>query len=105
MPDRVDLRVIDVTDGGNAVLYADPVQEGEDAPAFNATSDLEAYGRRWRLEFASVPRSELAARMSGLRNTLAIGIIASLLLLEIMLALARTPGRAERQRLEERRVG
>src|SRR3546814_7178925 len=75
MPDRVHLRVIDVTDGGNAVLYADPVQEGEDTPAFNATSDLEAYGRRWRLEFASVPRSELAARMSGLRNTLAIGII------------------------------
>src|SRR3546814_3436555 len=96
MPDRVDLGVIDVTDGGNAVLYADPGHEGEDTPAFNATSDLEAYGRRWRLEFASVPRSELAARMSGLRNTLAIGIIASLHLFGIMLALARTQVRAER---------
>ncbi|MDQ2702009.1 MAG: CHASE domain-containing protein [Pseudomonadota bacterium] len=96
MPDRVRLRVVDVTDGGHAVLYADPAREGDGAPAFHATSDLDAYGRQWRLEFASAPRAELAAGMSGLRNTLAIGVIASLLLFGIVLALARTQVRAER---------
>ena len=95
MPERVHLRVIDVTDGGHAVLYADPPQDG-DPPAFRATSDLEAYGRRWRLEFASAPGSVVLAQMSGLRTTLAIGVIASLLLFGIVLALARTQVRAER---------
>ena len=96
MPDRVRLRVIDVTGGGETVLYADSTPYGSDPPAFQATSDLQAYGRDWRLEFASVPRAIVAARMTGLRTTLGVGVIASLLLFGIARVLARTQVRAER---------
>ena len=96
MPDRISLRIIDVTDGGHAVLYADPAPDTADPPAFHATSDLRAYGRDWRLEFSSAPGSVVAARMAGLRNTLVIGVFASLLLFAIVLVLARTQARAER---------
>ena len=96
MPDRVRLEIADVTDGTQRLLYADPEGSGAQAPAFRATTTLDAYGRRWRLEFASEPQSTLAARMGNLRTTLAVGVLASLLLFGIALVLARTQSRAER---------
>src|SRR5690606_8905555 len=84
------------TDGSHAVLYADPAPDTGDPPAFHAISDLHAYGRDWRLEFSSAPGSVVAARMASLRNTLVVGIFASLLLFAIVLVLARTQARAER---------
>jgi PAS domain S-box-containing protein len=93
---RVRIEVVDVTEAAPRVLYADPEGSGRQAPAFRATTTLDAYGRRWRLDFASEPRVELAARMANLRTTSAIGVLASLLLFGITLVLARTQSRAER---------
>ncbi len=96
MPNRVRLEIVDITDATPQLLYADPQGSGSQAPAFRATTTLDAYGRRWRLEFASEPQAALAARMGNLRTTLAVGVLASLLLFGIALVLARTQSRAER---------
>jgi PAS domain S-box-containing protein len=96
VPDRVNLRIVDITGGASQLLYADPEGKGAQQPAFRATTTLDAYGRRWRLEFASEPQAALAARMGNLRTTLAVGVLASLLLFGIALVLARTQSRAER---------
>lgn len=96
MPNRVGLEIVDVTDGIDRVLYAQPSGEGAQAPAFRANTTLDAYGRRWRLEFASESQAVIAARMGNLRSTLAVGVLASLLLFGIALVLARTQSRAER---------
>jgi PAS domain S-box-containing protein len=76
------------------VLYADEGRAGD--AAFATSTTLEVYGRRWRLDFRSEPAAVIAARMTNLRTTLAIGIVASLLLFGIALVLARTHSRAER---------
>ncbi|MFC7300152.1 CHASE domain-containing protein [Cognatiluteimonas weifangensis] len=90
---RPGLRIVDVT-AGEELLYADPPPAG--APAFAKSTTLEAYGRRWRLDFSSEPWAAIDARMTGLRTTLAVGMLASLLLFGIALVLARTQLRAER---------
>src|SRR5690606_38130769 len=92
-PYRLRLRIVDVSGGGEE-LYADPEWHGDAAFARSAT--LEAYGRRWRLEFRSGPTSALEARMSNLRTTLGVAVLASFLLFGIALVLARTHSRAER---------
>ncbi len=92
-PYRLRLRIVDVSGGGEE-LYADPEWHGDAAFASSAT--LEAYGRHWRLEFRSGPTSALEARMSNLRTTLGVAVLASFLLFGIALVLARTHSRAER---------
>lgn len=91
---RVKLQVIDVTDGGREVLHVDDRDGG--TPAFIVHSTLEAYGRTFRIEYASVPAAEITAGMTNLRSTVAVGILASLLLFAVALVLARTHLRAER---------
>jgi PAS domain S-box-containing protein len=93
---RVRLRIVDVTNGSGQLLYGDPSQSGDMAPAFASSTTLQAYGRRWRLEFWSEPKAVIEARMTDLRITLAAGVLASLLLFGISLVLARTQLRAER---------
>ena len=93
---RVRLRIVDVTDGAGQLIYADPAPPGGGEPAFASSSTLQAYGRRWRLEFSSEPKAAIEARMTDLRITLAVGALASLLLFGIALVLARTQLRAER---------
>jgi PAS domain S-box-containing protein len=93
---RVRLRIVDVTNGSGQLLYGDPSQSGDMAPAFASSTTLQAYGRRWRLEFSSEPKAVIEARMTDLRITLAAGVLASLLLFGISLVLARTQLRAER---------
>jgi len=93
-PHRLKLRIIDVTDGASELLFEDAPDDAP--PAFETSTTLDAYGRQWRLEFRSQSAAALAARMGNLRTTLAIGIIASLLLFAISLVLARTHSRAER---------
>ena len=93
---RVQLRIVDVTDGSGQLIYADPPPPGGVEPAFANSSTLQAYGRRWRLEFSSEPKAAIEARMTDLRITLAVGALASLLLFGIALVLARTQLRAER---------
>jgi PAS domain S-box-containing protein len=93
---RVRLRIVDVTDAAGQLIYADPAPPGGAEPAFASSSTLQAYGRRWRLEFSSEPKAAIEARMTDLRITLAVGALASLLLFCIALVLARTQLRAER---------
>ncbi len=103
-PERLQLRVVDVSDtaapGTGTVLLDEPAEAGPSRsgllPGFHATSTIEAYGRRWRLEFVSGPRAGLDARLRNLRSTLVIGVIASLLLYGIALVLATTRSRADR---------
>ena len=92
-PHRPRLRIVDVTDGARTLLYED-AQAG--APAFEARTTLEAYGRHWQLEFGSESAAVLASRMRNLRTTLVVGVFASILLFGIALVLARTHSRAER---------
>ena len=91
---RVALRIVDVTNGIEQPLYADPAPA--EAPAFTSSAMLEAYGRSWRLDYMSDPLPAIEARMTDLRTTLAVGAFASLLLFGISLVLARTQLRAER---------
>jgi PAS domain S-box-containing protein len=93
---RPALRIVDVTDGIEQPLYTDSAQPDADPPAFTGSTMLEAYGRRWRLDYMSESRAAIEARMTDLRTTLAVGIFASLLLFSIALVLARTQLRAER---------
>ncbi len=90
------LRIVDVTDPVQQPLYADPRGAQQAPPAFLYSTMLERYGRRWRLDFESAPLAEVEARIVGLRTTMGVGILASLLLFGIALALARTQMRAER---------
>ena len=91
-PHRARLQVVDVTGGGDRMVYADP-QVAE--PAFVTDSVLEAYGRRLRLVYASPPEAVITAGMANLRTTAAVGVLASLLLFAVALVLARTHLRAE----------
>ncbi|MCJ0824857.1 CHASE domain-containing protein [Luteimonas sp. 50] len=90
------LRIVDVTGGIEQPLYPDVAPEQADTPAFTSNATLEAYGRRWRLEYRSASQATIEARMTDLRTTLAVGVFASLLLFGIALVLARTQLRAER---------
>jgi PAS domain S-box-containing protein len=89
---RAHLRIVDVTGPGETVLYADPPQAEQ--AAFTRSVPLEAYGRRWRLDFASEPRAEIESRMSGLRTARVAALFAALLLFAVILSLARTRERA-----------
>ena len=60
----------------------------------------EVYGRRWRLDFHLPPAPASALRLDGAQGTIAVGLLASLLLFAVALSLARTQSRA--QQLAER---
>jgi len=98
-PHRMALRVVDMGgDGAGAgqVLYEDPgFAKAADSP-FRTATTVEAYGRQWRIEYASGPRAALDARLRTLRSTLVVGVIASVLLYAIALVLATTRSRADR---------
>ncbi|MFL6593623.1 MAG: CHASE domain-containing protein, partial [Luteimonas sp.] len=94
MPNHPRFRVVDVTDGKEAKLYESPGMS-QDEPAFRTTTRLQRYGRQWRLEFESAPLDEIESRIVGLRPTLVVGVVASLLLFLVTLTLVRTQSRAE----------
>jgi len=91
--DDLNFRIVDVT-GSPTLLYATPAM-GVEEPAFLHQRVLDLHGRRWRLEFESTPLGMAAPRMRQLENMLALGLIASLLLFGMVLALARTEDRAQ----------
>ena len=98
-PQHPSLRIVDLGDGtgaGAGEVLLDDTREARPLPGFHATTNITAYGHRWRLEFASPPRDALDLRMRNLRSTLVVGVIASLLLYGIALVLATTRSRAER---------
>jgi PAS domain S-box-containing protein len=89
-----------IRDGdGAAPLYSEPApaNDGGDADGFTRTLALDLYGRSWRLDFAADAEAALAGRAPELRMTLGAGIIASLMLFGVALALARTESLAERK--------
>ena len=92
--ERSHLRIVDVTDRREQELYADPPQT--EPPAFSRSVPLDAYGRHWRLDFASEPRVELESGMSGLRTARVAGLFSALLLFAVILSLTRTRERARR---------
>lgn len=92
-PHRLEVRIVDTSSGTDEVLYEDP--RGGAAPVFETQTTLDAYGRKWRLEFRSPSTGALSPRHANLRTTLAVGILASLLLFGIALVLARTHSQAE----------
>src|SRR3546814_79819 len=88
-------------EGGGAVLYSDaedPGANGHDSgDIFSRTLSLDVYGRSWELDFSADMQAALAERTPELRMTLVAGVIASLLLFGVALALARTESLAERK--------
>jgi len=89
------VRITDVTDAQPHTLFVPP-GFGTTGAAFRHTGYLDVYGRRWRLDFESRPLAQVEAGISGLRTTVATGLVASLLLFGIVLVLVRTQVRAER---------
>ncbi|MGN6513771.1 MAG: CHASE domain-containing protein, partial [Lysobacteraceae bacterium] len=82
---RARLRVVDITDRQEQVLYADPVQP--EAGAFTRSTLLDAYGRRWRLDYESEPQGALESRMASLRTARVAGLFSALLLSLVILSL------------------
>src|SRR3546814_10429211 len=76
----------------------DPGANGHDSgDIFSRTLSLDVYGRSWELDFSGDMQAALAERTPELRMTLVAGVIASLLLFGVALALARTESLAERK--------
>lgn len=97
---QVALRITDVTDpDAVAELYAEPLPAAaaRDQRLFSRTLVLDAYGRKWQLAFTADAQASLETRAPELKTTLVIGVVASLLLFGIALALARTEALAERK--------
>lgn len=97
------LRLVDVTDAKPRVAYVEEGFLGEGAaklpedrrPAFAESLEMNAMGRRWRLDFESASFDEVRNAIPGLRLTLVSGLLGSLLLFAIAWVLARTQSRAQ----------
>lgn len=88
------MRVVDVTDPAQAVLYTDP--DIGTINTFTHSLQLSVYGRDWRFDFFSGPESAAAPQLVALNNLLIAGIGASLLLFALAWMLASTEARAQR---------
>ena len=58
-PQHPSLRIVDLGDGegaGAGEVLLDDTAGAKPLPGFHATTNIVAYGHRWRLEFASPPR-------------------------------------------------
>jgi PAS domain S-box-containing protein len=87
----------DVTGGSAQLLYrTDRPSGAAGQPAFANSLWLEAYGRRWRIDFHPAPDISTRGDMPALRNTLWAGLAMSFLLFGITLSLVRTQARAQR---------
>ncbi len=76
--ERFDIRVLDITDGGDRVLYGrgDPTMSARDTPLFER--DVRYGGRTWRIQAQARVAAGDAASMPWL--TFGIGVLASALL-------------------------
>jgi PAS domain S-box-containing protein len=95
MPQHPAFRLVDVTDHGDRLVLDAGAGGDMSKAAFQNSTMLERFGRRWRLDFASESERVIESRIVGLRPTLAVGVIASLLLFAITLVLVRTQSHAE----------
>ena len=93
------LRVVDTGEGGEGrLVYADPdFTDDPEAEVLRHSETVEMYGRPWRVDFQSrLPVAGAAGPPSDVQATVTAGLIASLLLFAVVLALAHTQSRAER---------
>lgn len=88
----------DITQSQAMPVYASvlSVDESGAPPAFTHQVILEQFGRRWRMEFESVPSAQAIPRLRNLYSALALGIFASILLSAIVWTLVRTERRARK---------
>ena len=90
------ISIVDTTIGKEYPIYRDAGFETTAAsPGWSREIELEVYGRRWRIDFRVADTSGTGG-MSDLQKTLAAGLLASLLLFAVAVALAHTQSRAER---------
>jgi signal transduction histidine kinase len=92
----VRFRLYDITDGKPELVYADPPDRHAGPAAFRHVVKADAYGRKWRFEFASAPMFDAVPGLAPLRTALIVGLLASLLLFGIAWSLAQTENRAQR---------
>ncbi|MDH5833755.1 CHASE domain-containing protein [Luteimonas kalidii] len=95
------LRIVDVGEGGDgAAIYADADFTDDPAAAVLRHSEtLDVYGRRWRVDFQSAVAGDGVAAggySADLRAIIVAGLVVSLLLFAVVMALAHTQSRAER---------
>ena len=90
--ERFDVRVLDITDGGDRLLYGsgDPTMSARDTPLF--TRDIRYGGRTWRVQAQALPVARDAFSLPWL--TFGIGVLASLLLALLAWSIAGTRARA-----------
>ena len=90
--ERFDIRVLDITDGGDRVLYGrgDPTMSAGDSPLFER--DIRYGGRTWRVQARSQVATGDAYLMPWL--TFGTGVLASLLLALLAWSIAGTRARA-----------
>ncbi|WP_242107653.1 CHASE domain-containing protein [Luteimonas aquatica] len=94
-PRPIEISIVDAAKGGLSVYPGALSAEREGRPLFERTTELDIYGRHWLLHFSSQAQGGLLAGSSGLLAVLIVGVIASLLLSGITLALARTEATAQ----------
>ena len=97
--ERFRIRVLDVTDGGRALLFEQATQAavpGDEATATRIQDtyvhDLAYGGRTWRIEADPLPDADPATWLPAL--TFGIGVLASLLLASLAWSIAGTRSRA-----------
>ncbi|GGA67095.1 hypothetical protein GCM10011521_01510 [Arenimonas soli] len=93
--ERFRIRVLDVTDGGRALLFEQATQAVEPGagPVQDAyVHDLAYGGRTWRIEAEPLPDADPATWLPAL--TFGIGVLASLLLASLAWSIAGTRSRA-----------
>ena len=91
---KMQLRVVDVTQAAQDVLYQDG---GIDAAhTFTHSLTMAFYGRRWRFDFFSGPVETAAPQLAAIDKLLLAGIAGSLLLFALAWMLASTEARARR---------
>lgn len=90
--ERFDVRVLDITDGGDRVLYGsgDPTMTASGNAPF--TRDIRYGGRTWRVQAQARPVAAEATLMPWL--TFGIGVLASVLLATLAWSIAGTRARA-----------
>lgn len=99
LPQEISLRIVDVTAGGEQLLYPtsdDDAVFADIGEGVRHTVTEDFYGRTWRIDFQPPPATGSRYSVGGLQSTLAIGLLASLLLFAVALSLARTQFHAQR---------
>lgn len=86
------MRIVDVTDSAQVVLYEDAGITDRNAFTYNVTTSF--YGRRWRFDFFSGPAQTAVPHLVNLDWLLAAGVAVSLLLFGLVWMLALTELRA-----------